>query len=89
LITEENFWKIKNFSILWSIKALEKFVVWYRPNDNEILQQYGPNNFLARLWWFSIFKYFEKNVGGTVPRQYDWPLPWPRRFLAKHPNRDS
>lgn len=54
-----------------------------------LLQQHGPNNSLSRLWWFPLFKYFEKNIGGPVPRQYDWPLPWRRRFLTKHPNRDS
>ncbi|XP_034187824.1 phosphatidylcholine:ceramide cholinephosphotransferase 2 isoform X3 [Osmia lignaria lignaria] len=63
--------------------------IYHTLANNSHLKQYEPNNFLARLWWFPIFKYFEKNVGGTVPRQYDWPLPWPRRFLAKHPNRDS
>ncbi|XP_034948835.1 phosphatidylcholine:ceramide cholinephosphotransferase 2-like isoform X2 [Chelonus insularis] len=63
--------------------------IYHTLANNAQLKQYGPNNFLARLWWFPLFRYFEKNVGGTVPRQYDWPLPWPRRFLAKHPNRDS
>ncbi|XP_015183241.1 PREDICTED: phosphatidylcholine:ceramide cholinephosphotransferase 2-like isoform X1 [Polistes dominula] len=63
--------------------------IYHTLANNSYLKQNGPNNFLARLWWFPIFKYFEKNVGGTVPRQYNWPLPWPRRFLAKHPNRDS
>ncbi|XP_076656199.1 phosphatidylcholine:ceramide cholinephosphotransferase 2 isoform X3 [Halictus rubicundus] len=63
--------------------------IYHTLANNPHLKQYEPNNFLTRLWWFRMFKYFEKNVGGTVPRQYDWPLPWPRRFLAKHPNRDS
>ncbi|XP_053979200.1 phosphatidylcholine:ceramide cholinephosphotransferase 2-like isoform X1 [Hylaeus anthracinus] len=63
--------------------------IYHTLANNAHLKQYEPNNFMTRFWWFFIFKYFEKNVGGTVPRQYDWPLPWPRRFLAKHPNRDS
>ncbi|XP_012271183.1 phosphatidylcholine:ceramide cholinephosphotransferase 2 isoform X2 [Orussus abietinus] len=63
--------------------------IYHTLANNSHLKQYGPNNFLARLWWFPLFRYFEKNVGGTVPQHYDWPLPWPRRFLAKHPNRDS
>ncbi|XP_076673196.1 phosphatidylcholine:ceramide cholinephosphotransferase 2 isoform X7 [Andrena cerasifolii] len=63
--------------------------IYHTLANNSHLKQYEPNNFLTRLWWFPIFKYFETNVGGTVPRQYNWPLPWPRRFLAKHPNRDS
>ncbi|XP_044012614.1 phosphatidylcholine:ceramide cholinephosphotransferase 2-like isoform X3 [Aphidius gifuensis] len=63
--------------------------IYHTMANNPILKLHGPNNFLARLWWFPLFKYFEKNVGGVVPRQYEWPLPWPRKFLAKHPNRDS
>ncbi|XP_058810009.1 phosphatidylcholine:ceramide cholinephosphotransferase 2-like isoform X2 [Phymastichus coffea] len=63
--------------------------IYHTMANNSQLKQYGSNNFLARLWWFPIFRYFEKNVSGTVPRQYEWPLPWPRRLLAKHPNRDS
>lgn len=51
------------------------------------LQKSGPNNFIAREWWFIMFQYFEKNIGGPVPRQYDWPLPWPRRCHSK--SRDS
>ncbi|XP_033229824.1 phosphatidylcholine:ceramide cholinephosphotransferase 2-like isoform X2 [Belonocnema kinseyi] len=63
--------------------------IYHTLANNNYLKQNGPNNFFARLWWFPLFKYFEKNIGGPVPRQYDWPLPWPRRFLTKHPNRDS
>ncbi|XP_001604236.1 phosphatidylcholine:ceramide cholinephosphotransferase 2 isoform X3 [Nasonia vitripennis] len=63
--------------------------IYHTMANNAHLKQYGPNNFLARLWWFPLFRYFEKNVSGTLPRQYEWPLPWPRRLLAKHPNRDS
>lgn len=35
-------------------------------------------NYITREWWFPIFCYFETNVRVAVPRQYDWPLPWPR-----------
>ncbi|XP_043483518.1 phosphatidylcholine:ceramide cholinephosphotransferase 1-like [Leptopilina heterotoma] len=63
--------------------------IYHTLANNINLKQHGPNNSLARLWWFPLFKYFEKNVGGPVPRQYDWPFPWRRRFLTKHPNRDS
>lgn len=51
-------------------------------------QQNGPANYLSRLWWYRIFTYFERNVGGVVPRRYEWPLPWPRHFLSKYPDRD-
>lgn len=63
--------------------------IYHTLANNIYLKQHSANNFLTRLWWFPIFKYFEKNIVGPVPRQYDWPLPWPRRFLTKHPNRDS
>ncbi|XP_051173374.1 phosphatidylcholine:ceramide cholinephosphotransferase 2-like [Leptopilina boulardi] len=63
--------------------------IYHTLANNINLKQHGPNNSLSRLWWFPLFKYFEKNIGGPVPRQYDWPLPWRRRFLTKHPNRDS
>ncbi|XP_071455791.1 phosphatidylcholine:ceramide cholinephosphotransferase 2-like [Hetaerina americana] len=65
------------------------FWIYHTIANNTSLKQSGPNNFLSRVWWYPMFRYFEGNVGGPVPRQYEWPLPWPRRFLAKHPNRDS
>lgn len=77
-------WKMINDVLIWKcfLSYINNLYFFY-------FQQHGPNNSLARLWWFPLFKYFEKNIGGPVPRQYDWPLPWPRRFLTKHPNRDS
>ncbi|OQR68249.1 phosphatidylcholine:ceramide cholinephosphotransferase 1-like [Tropilaelaps mercedesae] len=32
-------------------------------------------SYLCRVWWFPFFRYFEANVTGPVPRQYEWPLP--------------
>lgn len=58
-------------------------------NNSFLLKQSGSNNYLAKEWWFRFFKYFEKNVRGPVPRQYEWPLPWPRHFHSKLPNRES
>ena len=87
-LANNNYLKVSLF--LMNMKRMKPFNVlkWIIRNFF-YFQQHGPNNFLARLWWFPLFKYFEKNIGGPVPRQYDWPLPWPRRFLTKHPNRDS
>jgi shingomyelin synthase len=51
------------------------------------LQLHGPNNYLGRVWWFPVFRYFEANVTAVVPKQFDWPLPRGRIF-AKHPNRE-
>uniref|UniRef100_A0A0K8SX40 Sphingomyelin synthase-like domain-containing protein n=2 Tax=Lygus hesperus TaxID=30085 RepID=A0A0K8SX40_LYGHE len=65
------------------------FWMYHTMANHKKLKQATTDNCLSRLWWFKIFCYFEGNVGGPVPRQYNWPLPWPRRLLAKHPNRDS
>ncbi|KAK7862282.1 hypothetical protein R5R35_006649 [Gryllus longicercus] len=65
------------------------FWIYHTLANNPTLKQHGPNNFLARCWWFPLFQYFEQNVGGPVPRQYEWPLPWPRWCHGKHPNRNS
>ncbi|XP_026692784.2 phosphatidylcholine:ceramide cholinephosphotransferase 2 isoform X1 [Ciona intestinalis] len=47
-----------------------------------VLKEYANSNLLSRAWWFPIFRYFEENVASTgcLPRQFEWPLPWPRRF---------
>lgn len=65
------------------------FWIYHTLACNQKLKEWGPNNYLSRVWWFPVFRYFEGNVMGPVPRQYDWPLPWPRRFLSKRANRDS
>ncbi|CAN7994004.1 unnamed protein product [Ixodes hexagonus] len=57
-------------------KHCRKAKIWGNKNPSQ-------NNYLARTWWFPIFSYFEKNVGAVVPRQYEWPLPWPRRWLPR------
>ncbi|KAK4029307.1 phosphatidylcholine:ceramide cholinephosphotransferase 2 isoform X2 [Daphnia magna] len=64
------------------------FWMYHTMASNTILKQNGPANYLSRLWWYRIFTYFERNVGGVVPRRYEWPLPWPRHFLSKYPDRD-
>ncbi|CAH1407459.1 unnamed protein product [Nezara viridula] len=65
------------------------FWMYHTLANHKYLKQASSRNALSRLWWFKAFCYFEGNVEGPVPRQYNWPLPWPRRLLAKHPNRDS
>jgi len=47
--------------------------------NNPQLKERSQSNSLSRLWWFPVLRYFEGNVGGVVPRHYEWPLPWPRR----------
>lgn len=59
------------------------FWIYHTVANNASLKNASPNNFLSRIWWFPLFSYFEKNVYGVVPRQYEWPLPWPRRCLRR------
>lgn len=63
------------------------FWIYHTLANNSNLKQFSSNNLLSRSWWFPIFMYFESNVGGPIPRQFDWPLPWPRRWNSK--SRDS
>ncbi|XP_044258432.1 phosphatidylcholine:ceramide cholinephosphotransferase 2-like isoform X2 [Tribolium madens] len=63
------------------------FWTYHTLANNASLKQHSPNNLLGREWWYCFFLYFEGNVGGPIPRQFDWPLPWPRRFHSK--SRDS
>uniref|UniRef100_A0A0K8TMX0 Putative conserved plasma membrane protein n=1 Tax=Tabanus bromius TaxID=304241 RepID=A0A0K8TMX0_TABBR len=65
------------------------FWTYHTLANNNFLLKSGNNNYIGREWWFTYFKYFEKNVRGPVPRQYEWPLPWPRNFHSKLPNRES
>ncbi|KAI5733013.1 hypothetical protein M8J76_006619 [Diaphorina citri] len=51
--------------------------------------QRTPYNYLANVWWFRIFQYFEGNVGGPLPRQYETPLQIVRKYTYRHENRDS
>ncbi|XP_060519262.1 phosphatidylcholine:ceramide cholinephosphotransferase 2-like isoform X2 [Cylas formicarius] len=59
------------------------FWTYHTLANNSNLKQFSSNNLLSRSWWFALFLYFESNVGGPIPRQFDWPLPWPRRWHSK------
>ncbi|XP_050315832.1 phosphatidylcholine:ceramide cholinephosphotransferase 2-like [Anthonomus grandis grandis] len=59
------------------------FWIYHTLANNSNLKQFSSNNLLSRSWWFALFLYFEGNVGGPIPRQFDWPLPWPRRWQSK------
>ncbi|KAG5885436.1 hypothetical protein JTB14_020772 [Gonioctena quinquepunctata] len=59
------------------------FWTYHTLANNPSLKQHSPNNFLGREWWFSMFLYFERNVEGPLPKKFNWPLPWPRRWHLK------
>ncbi|XP_045582559.1 phosphatidylcholine:ceramide cholinephosphotransferase 2 isoform X4 [Procambarus clarkii] len=65
------------------------FYMYHTMANNANLKEGGPNNFFERLWWYPLFARFERNVQGVVPRHYEWPLPWPRRWSSKSPQRTS
>ncbi|KAB7502925.1 Phosphatidylcholine:ceramide cholinephosphotransferase 1 [Armadillidium nasatum] len=65
------------------------FYIYHTLAHNQSLKDSGSNNFFERLWWYPLFQYFERNVQGVVPRHYEWPLPWPRRWSSKNPQRTS
>ncbi|CAH1997566.1 unnamed protein product [Acanthoscelides obtectus] len=59
------------------------FWTYHTLANNGVLKQYSSNNLLSREWWFGIFYYFECNVSAPLPKQFNWPLPWPRRWHLK------
>uniref|UniRef100_A0A493U2B7 Sphingomyelin synthase 2 n=1 Tax=Anas platyrhynchos platyrhynchos TaxID=8840 RepID=A0A493U2B7_ANAPP len=51
---------------------------WYHSMANEkTLKVSSQTNFLSRAWWYPIFYFFEKNVQGSVPCSFSWPISWP------------
>lgn len=72
-----------------SIKLIKLPFILYSMSHIGIAQHAGANNYLAREWWYKWSRYFEQNVRGQVPNEFEWPLSWPRRFQPKFPNRES
>lgn len=66
------------------------FWTYHTLANNSLLLKQNGNNYIGREWWFFIFRYFEKNVRGPVPLQYDCPLPIPwTKKAPKLPSRES
>lgn len=48
---------------------------WYHTMANQqSLKETSQSNPFSRVWWYRLFQYFEENVNGTVPRNYQLPL---------------
>jgi len=72
--------------------------LWYMHNAiiaNRHFQQRSSTNHLARLWWWRLAIWFEENVKGPVPAQFEFPNPWSFSFnsvstksRARDPARD-
>jgi len=54
--------------------------LWFMYNSiilNPSFQTRSTANHLSRLWWWRMATWFEENVKGPVPIQFEWPFPWP------------
>ncbi|XP_029376834.1 phosphatidylcholine:ceramide cholinephosphotransferase 1 [Echeneis naucrates] len=50
---------------------------WYHTMANQqSLKETSQSNPFSRVWWYRPFKYFEENVNGTVPCNYQLPFSW-------------
>lgn len=57
--------------------------LWYMHNaiiSNRHFQQRSSTNHLGRLWWWKLAMWFEENVKGPVPAQFEFPNPWSLSF---------
>jgi hypothetical protein len=44
-------------------------------NHENLKATNNSSNYMAKVWWWYIFRYFEGQVPICLPRQYGWPLP--------------
>ncbi|XP_075997881.1 phosphatidylcholine:ceramide cholinephosphotransferase 1-like [Genypterus blacodes] len=50
---------------------------WYHTMANQqSLKETSQSNPFCRVWWYRLFQYFEENVNGIVPRNYQPPFSW-------------
>lgn len=50
---------------------------WYHTLANQqSLKETSQSNPFSRVWWYRLFQYFEENVKGVVPRNYQLPWSW-------------
>ncbi|KAM9365336.1 phosphatidylcholine:ceramide cholinephosphotransferase 1-like isoform 1-T2 [Pholidichthys leucotaenia] len=48
---------------------------WYHSMANQqSLKKVSQSNPFSRVWWYRLFQYFEENVNGVVPRNYQLPF---------------
>jgi shingomyelin synthase len=58
--------------------------IYHTLANTESLKTRGRHNFLDQMWWWLIFRFFEKNIPGPLPRRYSFPLPNPvKRCLRR------
>lgn len=49
---------------------------WYHTMANQQSLKISHSNPFSRVWWYRLFRYFEENVSGIVPHNYQLPLQW-------------
>ena len=42
----------------------------------QVLKETSQSNPVSRVWWYRLFQYFEENVQGVVPRNFQLPFSW-------------
>lgn len=68
--------------------------IYHTLAHNNNLKTRGTHNFLANMWWWLLFRYFELNIHRPLPRRYSLPLPdrltsFCRRKLAARRQRQQ
>lgn len=55
------------------------------------LKAYSEHNYIGNMWWWHVFRYFECNIGGPLPKAYTVPLPARAKdwIYAKFTNRSG
>uniref|UniRef100_A0A182J3Y2 Sphingomyelin synthase-like domain-containing protein n=1 Tax=Anopheles atroparvus TaxID=41427 RepID=A0A182J3Y2_ANOAO len=61
------------------------FWTYHTLANNSLLLKQNGNNYIGREWWYFAFRYFERNVRGPIPLQYDCPLSLPTSWAKKSP----
>uniref|UniRef100_A0A182PDW0 Uncharacterized protein n=1 Tax=Anopheles epiroticus TaxID=199890 RepID=A0A182PDW0_9DIPT len=61
------------------------FWTYHTLANNSLLLKQNGNNYIGREWWYWGFRYFERNVRGPIPLQYDCPLSLPASWTKKSP----
>lgn len=97
-------WVMNLFGIFFILAAhehysIDVFVAFYITSRLFLYYHSLANNRALRqpdrkrtMFWFPMFGYFEANVDGIVPNEYEWPLKYPKSlssFLDKKFNRKS
>ncbi|XP_052870115.1 phosphatidylcholine:ceramide cholinephosphotransferase 2-like isoform X2 [Anopheles cruzii] len=61
------------------------FWTYHTLANNSLLLKQNGNNYIGREWWYPGFRYFERNVRGPIPLQYDLPVSLPASWTKKSP----